>query len=75
MPLAIEASSPDKIICIGVPETRFSGYPELYRARAEEKGLEFVLLEGSTGIPRKLIRQFTYFSSCPASSARSSRYS
>jgi hypothetical protein len=47
--------SSGKLIYIEIPETGNPAYLELCRKRAEESGLNFVLLEGSLAILRKLI--------------------
>jgi hypothetical protein len=44
-----------KLVYIEIPETKNPAYAELCRKRAEESGLEFVRLEGSLALLRKLV--------------------
>ena len=44
-----------RVVYIDVPETRHLGYADICRRKAEEQGLEFLVLDGSTELLRKLV--------------------
>ena len=49
------AAKPDKLVFIDVPEMSHLGYGELCRKHAEEKEMQFVILEGSLELLRNLV--------------------
>ena len=49
-------SDQKRLVYIEIPETRNAGYAEICRKRAEEAGMEFILLEGSLDLLRSLIQ-------------------
>jgi hypothetical protein len=49
------AAKAHKLVFIDVPETRHLGYCEVCRKHAEDNGMEFIRLEGSVAILRKLV--------------------
>ena len=45
----------ESVVYIDMPDTAHLGYADVCRRKAEEQGLEFLLLEGSTELLRKLV--------------------